>query len=239
MSKISILLRLLSSFTIPPLQYLSQNSKQPSHKTLDFIAAMSDDTSFSPCDQSNDCPPSYNTLDNLSYTISDNFCNTASEPPPNNPSDHILSPLPACLPDVHQSTNHFSAPSDPNYYIEAASHTISAYNTTNIASSALHSNTTEVERSNHISAAEALHDTRTALTTSRLREEPSEEFKVCCVLVLALVIIIIVLSVFLANAKRHLKDGKCQGRNAHERQRDDWNALNYPVGGRYRGHWGH
>ncbi|KAH6865584.1 hypothetical protein BKA58DRAFT_389764 [Alternaria rosae] len=208
---------------------------------------MSDDTSFSSCDQSNDCPPSYNTLENLPYNASDSFCNTASEPTPHNPSDHILSPLPACFPDVHQSTNHFSTPSDPNYDIEAASHIISASNTTNLALSALHSNATEFERSKHISAAEALHDTRTTPTTSRQRRKPSARGKCLTILIMILVIIIIGLAILYFEAEKRRKDGEGQGGNAGGRLRDDWddgndsndwNASINPVGGLRRGTWG-
>ena len=240
MSKISILLRLLSSCTIPLLQQLSQNSKQPFHKTLEFKAAMSDDNTFTSYDQSFDCPPSYSTHDHMSHTTSDNFCSTASHPPTHNTPDHILSPLqPAHFPDAHHSSHHFSAPSDPNYDIEAATHVISAFNTTNFALSALQSNAAEAQRTTHIPAAEAPAQTRsTALTTPRRKGEPPEDFKACCFIVLALVIVVIFLSILLSEAKKDLKNGKVQGLSADGRLSgdwDDWNALDEALDGLYRG----
>ena len=249
MSKISILLRLLSSCTIPLLQQLSQNSKQPFHKTLEFKAAMSDDNTFTSYDQSFDCPPSYSTHEHVSYTASDNFCSTASHPPTHNTHDHILSsPEPVHHSSNHHSSHHHSshhhsAPSDPNYDIEAASHLINASNTTNIALSSLQSNAAEAQRTTHTPAAEAPPLTRgTALTTPKRKLNSEEECTagcVCCFIVLALVIIIIVLAVLLSQAKDHLKDKK--GVSADGRMSgdwDDWNALNEALDGLYRGNWG-
>lgn len=239
MSKISNTLRLLSLLTLLPLQHLSQNSKQPSHKALEFKAAMSDDNTFTSYDQSFDCPPSYSTHDHTSHTTSDNFCNTASDPPTHDTPHHILSPLE----HVHHSSHHFSTPSDPNYDIEAASNTINASNSTNIALSSLQSNAAEAQRTTHTPAAEAPPLTRgTALTTPKRKLNSEEECTagcVCCFIVLALVIIIIVLAVLLSQAKDHLKDKK--GVSADGRMSgdwDDWNALNEALDGLYRGNWG-
>jgi len=240
MSKISILLRRLSSFTIPLLQYLSQNSKQPSHKTLEFKAVMSDDNTFTSYDQSFDCPPSYPTHEHVSYTASDNFCSTASHhPPTHNTHDHILSsPEPVHHSSNHHSSHHFSAPSDPNYDIEAASHLITASNTTNIALSTLQSNAAEAQRTTPVPSP---YTTRsTALTTPKRRPNSEENVCCCCTIVLALVIVVIVLSVIIFKAKKDLKNGKAQGLSADGRLSgdwDDWNALNDALDGLYRGNW--
>ena len=238
MSKISNTLRLLSLLTLLPLQHLSQNSKQPSHKALEFKAAMSDDNTFTSYDQSFDCPPSYSTHDHTSHTTSDNFCNTASDPPTHDTPHHILSPLE----HVHHSSHHFSTPSDPNYDIEAASNTINASNSTNIALSSLQSNAADVQRTTRIPAAEAPYTTRsTALTTPKRRPNSEEDVCCCCTIVLAVVIVVVVLSVLIFQAKNHQKDGKVQGVSADGKLSGDWddlNALNEALDGLYRGNWG-
>ena len=223
MGKISILITVLFSLTIPPLQHFPQNSKQPSHKTLEFKAAMSDDNTFTSYDQSFDCPPSYSMHDHTSHTASDNICNTASDPPTHNTPDHILSPLqPAHFHDVHHSSHHHSAPSDPNYDIEAASHLINASNTTNIALSTLQSNAAEPQRTTPIPASAApVHTRSTALTTPRRKPDSAEDFCCCCAIVLALVIVVVVLSVLIFKAKKDLKDGKVQGVSADGRLSGD------------------
>ena len=242
MGKISILLKLLSFLTIPPLQHSSQNSKQPSHKTIEFKAAMSDDNTFTSYDQSFDCPPSYSTHDHMSHTTSDNFCSTASHPPTHNTPDHIIShPEPVRFPDAHHSSNHHLAPSDPNYDIEAASHLLNASSTTNIALSSLQSNAAGIQRTTPIPAAEAPAHTRsTALTTPKRRPNSEEDVCCCFTIVLALVIVVIVLSVIIFKAKKDLKNGKVQGISADGRLSGDWddlNALNEALDGLYRGNW--
>jgi len=226
------------STTTTPLTKLKTAFTQ----NLEFKAAMSDDNTFTSYDQSFDCPPSYSTHDHTSHTTSDNFCNTASDPPTHNTPDHILSPLqPAHIPDVHHSSHHFSAPSDPNYDIEAASYMMNANNTTNIALSTLQSIAAEVQRTTHTPAAEAPYTTRsTALTTPKRRPNSEEDACCCFTIVLAVVIVVIVLSVLIFKAKKDVKDGKVQGVSADGRLSgdwDDWNVLNDALDGLYRGNW--
>ncbi|KAI4616221.1 uncharacterized protein J4E87_008956 [Alternaria ethzedia] len=203
---------------------------------------MSDDNTFTSYDQSFDCPPSYSTHEPAAYTASDNFCSTASHPPTHNTPDHIHSPPPAHFPDAHHSSHHHSAPSDPNYDIEAASYMVNANNTTNIALSSLQSNTAEVQRTTRIPAAEAPAHTRSTAITTPKRKLNSEEDACCCfTIILAVVIVVIVLSVIIFKAKKDLKNGKVQGISADGRLSGDWddlNALNDALDGLYRGNWG-